>query len=264
MGKNIGRRETLYLILYSVIGQVASSILILTSKMPPEIEFTAVESIGLSLAYTLAIFAITLLILYLLRRKLHALLMLMFIVSFALSTTAAFFLVADRHNLNPLSAVVAGLALTLLAVWENPLTPVSQSVAAGVISYVIVQLTGTTFPMTMIVLLSLYDIYTVYKGPLRKIIAETSSQKETVENIMTPIMVKTGKISVGMGDILAYTLAAAISYQSLRPLLATLNIAAMYVGIAITVSLVKRWGYVPGLPAPVWLWLSSHIVLSTI
>ncbi len=259
-----GYKETLYIILYSLLGQAVSGLLILTSKAPPEVEFTTAESVGLSAAYTFGTFLATLLILYLLRKRLHTILMIMFIASVSVSTISALLLVADQHSLNQAYALAAGLILTLLVLKQSPLTPVSQSIIAGTISYVIVQLTGTTFPTTLIILLSLYDIYTVYKGPLQRIIAETSSQETSVESTMTPLMVKTGRISVGMGDILAYTMAAAISYKTLKPLPATLNIVAIYAGISITVSLVRRKGYVPGLPVPVGLWLLTHIALSSL
>jgi len=264
MSRIAGYKETLYIILYSLLGQAASALLILTSRAPPEVEFTPVESVGLSAAYTLGTFLVTLLILYLLRKRLHTILMIMFMTSVSVSTISALLLVADQHSLNPAYALAAGLILTFLVLKQSPLTPISQSIIAGIISYVIVQLTGTTFPTTLIILLSLYDVYTVYKGPLQRIIAETRSQETSVESTMTPLMVKTGGISVGMGDILAYTMAAAISYQSLKPPLATLNIIAIYAGISITVSLVRRKGYVPGLPVPVGLWLISYMVLSNL
>ena len=70
MSRIAGYKETLYIILYSLLGQAASALLILTSRAPPEVEFTPVESVGLSAAYTLGTFLVTLLILYLLRETL--------------------------------------------------------------------------------------------------------------------------------------------------------------------------------------------------
>ena len=91
---------------------------------------------------------------------------------------------------------------------------------------------------------SVYDIYAVFRGPLKALIG-------TAPGIaLVGMSIKAGEFTIGLGDVVFYTLLPSLAlYQyGLAPSLYT--ILAIDIGMAITLFLLSRKRLLPGLPIP--------------
>jgi len=94
---------------------------------------------------------------------------------------------------------------------------------------------------------SLFDIYDVFKGPLKHL-AHTSQNRA-----VSPLLVKVGAIEMGLGDLLFYSLSAGLAYSVGGIVVAILAIITIKVGMWITLKLLEKKPMLPGLPVPVLL-----------
>lgn len=106
---------------------------------------------------------------------------------------------------------------------------------------------------------SLFDIYDVFKGPLKHL-AQTSQNRA-----VSPLLVKVGTIEVGLGDLLFYSLAVGLAYSLGGIVVAILSIITIKAGMWITLKLLEKKPMLPGLPVPVLLsvfvtFLSSFLI----
>ena len=98
---------------------------------------------------------------------------------------------------------------------------------------------------------SVYDIYAVFRGPLKALIG-------TAPNIaLVGMSIKAGEFTIGLGDVVFYTLLPSLAlfqfYQTFGLLPAALTIAAIDVGMVITLFLLSKKRLLPGLPIPMLL-----------
>jgi hypothetical protein len=94
---------------------------------------------------------------------------------------------------------------------------------------------------------SLFDIYDVFKGPLKHL-AQTSQDRA-----VSPLLVKVGAIEVGLGDLLFYSLSVGLAYSVGGVLVALLSIITVKAGMWITLKILEKKPMLPGLPVPVLL-----------
>lgn len=98
---------------------------------------------------------------------------------------------------------------------------------------------------------AIYDIYAVFKGPLKSLIG-------TAPGIaLVGMSIKAGEFTLGLGDIVFYTLLPSLALfqfgASLGVMPAILTILAIDVGMVITLFLLSRKRLLPGLPIPMLL-----------
>lgn len=98
---------------------------------------------------------------------------------------------------------------------------------------------------------SVYDIYAVFRGPLRALIG-------TAPGIaLVGMSIKAGEFTIGLGDVVFYTMLPSLAFFQLYPkfgvLPAVLTIGAIIVGMVITLFLLTRKRLLPGLPIPMML-----------
>ncbi len=98
---------------------------------------------------------------------------------------------------------------------------------------------------------SAYDIYAVFRGPLKALIG-------TAPNIaLVGMSIKAGEFTLGLGDVVFYTLLPSLAFYSFfnsSGILPTLNtILAIDVGMVITLYLLSKRRLLPGLPIPMLL-----------
>jgi len=98
---------------------------------------------------------------------------------------------------------------------------------------------------------SIYDIYAVFKGPLKALIG-------TAPNIaLVGMSIRAGEFTLGLGDIVFYTLLPSLALYQFEPRLGVLpalaTILAIDVGMVITLFLLSRRRLLPGLPIPMLL-----------
>jgi hypothetical protein len=96
---------------------------------------------------------------------------------------------------------------------------------------------------------SLYDIYAVFRGPLKALIG-------TAPNIaLVGMSIKAGEFTLGLGDVVFYTMLPSLALFYRTPLAAGLTIAAIDAGVVITLFLLSKKRLLPGLPIPMLMGL---------
>ncbi len=98
---------------------------------------------------------------------------------------------------------------------------------------------------------SIYDIYAVFRGPLKALIG-------TGSNIaLVGMSIKAGEFTLGLGDIVFYTLLPSLALFQFEPKFGLLpvvfTVLAIEVGMVITLFLLSKRRLLPGLPIPMLL-----------
>lgn len=94
---------------------------------------------------------------------------------------------------------------------------------------------------------SIYDIYAVFRGPLKALIG-------TAPGIaLVGMSVKAGEFTVGLGDIVFYTLLPSLAFFQWGVTEALATMVAIDIGMVITLYLLSRRRLLPGLPIPMLL-----------
>lgn len=115
-----------------------------------------------------------------------------------------------------------------------------------------------SFPLTALLLpvaFSIYDIYAVFRGPLRQLVGISPNIA------LNGMSVRLGEFTLGLGDIVFYTMLPSlamfyVSYSStlLQGFYASLaTILAIDAGVVVTLYLLSKRKMLPGLPIPMLL-----------
>ncbi|MGC8949347.1 MAG: hypothetical protein ACP5OK_08435 [Thermoprotei archaeon] len=147
----------------------------------------------------------------------------------------------------------------------------------------------TDVQITLILLiLSLYDIFTVTKGPLKKIvikineieektmkgiISDTSHINSQSKNVMTEkklnfrrgMFLTLGHVEFGIGDMLFYSAIISNAF-TIAFLVYTITLIGVIIGVGFTLYLLTRRELVPGLPIPsllglIALWITKLFLI---
>ena len=127
---------------------------------------------------------------------------------------------------------------------------------------------GAVFSMasffTLLILISLFDIYSVFKGPINQLLKKKnmSLYQDTSSSIKPTI-------AIGIGDFVFYSSLVTFVTKELGPNLGFATIIGILVGIKMTENLLMKYGKFPGLPLPIFLslllvligWLVTNYVL---
>ncbi len=96
---------------------------------------------------------------------------------------------------------------------------------------------------------SLYDIYAVFKGPLKALIGTAPSIA------LVGMSIKAGGFTLGLGDIVFYTMLPSLALFYKTPLASGLTMLAIDAGVVMTLFLLSKKRLLPGLPIPMLLGL---------
>jgi hypothetical protein len=212
-------------------------------------------------------FAATLLFLWLLRRKMVSSFRVLIFTSLAISGFFLTFITSDDFFSQYLAStaelaadIAASLAIVALIgytifVKNRPWlsTIVIAFVGAEVGSFF------ATLPLATALLLpvafSVYDIYAVFRGPLKMLMG-------TGEKVaLVGMSIRAGEFTLGLGDVVFYTmlpslpLAQLVAHSSMTVAAtwAFATLAVMDVGVVATLFLLSRRRLLPGLPIPMML-----------
>jgi presenilin-like A22 family membrane protease len=209
-------------------------------------------------------FAMTVLLVWLLKRRLVLSFKVLVFGSLAFSAFVLTMVTADVFAADflppalelPVAFGVPGLVVAAIAYvifvenvpWLS--TVVLAFVGAEVGSFFAVTLSPWT-ALALPIAFSLYDVYAVFKGPLKALIG-------TAPGIaLAGMSIKAGEFTVGLGDVVFYTLLPSLAlfqfYPTFGLLPAALTIVAINVGVVITLFLLSRRRLLPGLPIPMLL-----------
>jgi len=97
---------------------------------------------------------------------------------------------------------------------------------------------------------SIYDIYAVFKGPLKSLIG-------TAPNVaLVGMSIKAGEFTLGLGDVVFYTMLPSLAFFQWGIGVALYTVVAIDVGMVITLYLLSKRRLLPGLPIPMLLGIS--------
>ena len=206
-------------------------------------------------------FALTLGLVWLLRRKMVLSFKVIIFGSVAFSAFVLTLVTADVFAVNyfpssfelPISFGSAALAVALIAytifiknrVWLA--TIILAFVGAEVGSF----FAETLSPLTALALpiaFSFYDIYAVFKGPLKALVG-------TAPNLaLVGMSIKAGEFTLGLGDIVFYTMLPSLALfqfnHAFGPYPALYTMVAIIAGMSLTLYLLTKRRLLPGLPIP--------------
>lgn len=160
----------------------------------------------------------------------------------------------DPYTSLYISIAFASVPLVVLALVSLRRIPSwSALFLTGLLSAEVGSYFASTIPILTALLLpiafSLYDVYTVFKGPLRTLV--TTLPDETLNAISSKI----GDFSIGTGDTVFYAMIPALASFQFGYGSAFVAILAVDVGVAITLYLLGKVKLLPGLPIPMFLGL---------
>jgi len=118
--------------------------------------------------------------------------------------------------------------------------------------------------LTLIILISLFDIYSVFKGPISKIFQKSNlsiSQQSSNFTIQS--------IAIGIGDFVFYSAFITFVTKELGLAIGIGAILGIIAGIRVTENLLLKYGKFPGLPIPILFalilsglaWIVDHYLL---
>ncbi len=111
---------------------------------------------------------------------------------------------------------------------------------------------------TIAFVMSFYDLYAVFKGPLKYILENvfrpTQHQGDIRENVLRGASVQLGKITLGMGDVLMYSMLSPTFYFFPYPSFSKwlFSIIGLLLGFFLTLKLLEKKKFMPALPMPVF------------
>ncbi|HUI86416.1 MAG TPA: hypothetical protein VLY21_04595 [Nitrososphaerales archaeon] len=221
-------------------------------------------SIGNALTLVVLVFATTLGLVWLIRKKLVRSFKAVVFLAVAFSAFALTWFTIDGIFSNyswygasyvlPLElaiaavpAVVIGYTIFFHNYW------ILSTTILGLISAEVGSFFASTLPLDMALFLPLlfgiYDIYAVFRGPLKQLVSAAPA------GALAGMSVKTGEFTLGLGDIVFYSMLPSIALFYLRPLNTVLTLVAVDFGVVFTLYLLTRRRLLPGLPIPMALGL---------
>ncbi|GEM_PF-903311 len=239
------------ILIWPFLAQAYGAILVLVTKPSPILQLTTKESAGLSLIYVASVLAGAYLILYLLRKNLIKFLQAIFLASLFASSMLSLNQVLYWLKYNSLISFL--VSIILVSLWKRPgvVGNFVKVFLSASISHIIVSTFPEAFIGFLLIFLAAYDAYSVFKGPLRKILDTLELKIE----VLSPFFVTQQEIGLGIGDLLIYSLATSFSIRTVGFPLALLPLTSLNSGILITLNmLLRRRSPFPGVTIPVALW----------
>jgi hypothetical protein len=185
------------------------------------------------------------------------------------STVASYFL--DPNSGLALSLILAAAVTVAFAfVTRVPKFYVAGPIITGLLSAEVGSIFASTIPLLTALLLaaifSIYDIYAVFRGPLRQLVTIAPTEA------LTAVTSRVGEFTLGTGDTIFYSMLPAIALlQSASAAAGTFafnvpfalsTMLAIDVGVVITLYLLSRSKMLPGLPIPMALGLATLLALT--
>ena len=211
-----------------------------------------------------AAFVLTLGLLWLLRRKRVKSFKVIVFASVAFSGFILTLVTADDFAVQYLPPALeipfsfGGAALVVLLLWYiifMKSSPWLSTLVLGFVGAEVGSFLAETLPqwtaLALPIAFSIYDIYAVFRGPLRALIG-------TAPNVaLVGMSIKAGEFTLGLGDVVFYTLLPSLAYFLWGTSESLYTIAAIDVGMVITLYLLSKRRLLPGLPIPMLLGISA-------
>jgi hypothetical protein len=209
-------------------------------------------------------FLLTLGLVWLLRRKMVVSFKLVIFGSTAFAAFVLTLVTADVFAINylppnlelPVAFTTASLVVVLIGytIFVKANLWLSSAILAFVGAEVGSFFAETLPPATALLLpiaFSLYDIYAVFRGPLKALVGVNPNIA------LAGMSIKAGEFTLGLGDIVFYTMLPSLALFKFGPQFgvfpALFTILAIDAGMVVTLFLLSRRRLLPGLPIPMFL-----------
>ena len=229
---------------------------------------TAFGSVSNALILVVAVFATTLLAVWLIRNRRAKVFTSIVYIGTSLALFLLTFLTAldiTAYSLSEYASLYVSLAaafgaVTLFAVSARKRSLlVLAPVVTGLLSAEVGSYFAAVIPLYTALLLplvfSVYDIYAVFVGPLRTLVTVAPTE------VLTAVTSRLGEFSIGTGDTIFYSMLPALAYYQFNLGYAIYTLVAVDVGVVITLYLLSRSRLLPGLPIPMALGLGTLLLL---
>ncbi len=245
-------------LMWPLISQVISAAIVLSIRPMPQIELSVEESAGLSLFYVLMVLITAFLMLLLVRKRMFSVIRVLIAAFFVYSSFISIDTLLYSSRVHWSIELLAAVFITWLSLRSDVWGNVAKSFLAASLAYLFIYFFNDLFIYFLLAGLALYDAYSVFKGPLSELLMVSEEKRDPLE----PLMVFHGDVSMGLGDVFCYSMAAASSFRSLGIIFALLPFIALNIGIIVTIWLLyKAKRSLPGLTIPIILWLAVQIPL---
>ena len=252
------------LVITSLNGPVYSVIVASTGPSYAPAGSSATVSALNAILLVAAAFVLTLALVWLLRRKRVTSFKVIVFGSVAFSGFILTLVTADDFAIQYLPAALenpfsfGGATLIVLLLWYIIFVRNSPWLSTLVLAFVGAEvgsfLAETLPPWTALALpiaFSIYDIYAVFRGPLKALIG-------TAPNVaLVGMSIKAGEFTLGLGDVVFYTLLPSLAFFQWGVAQSLYTIVAIDIGMVITLFLLSKRRLLPGLPIPMLLGISA-------
>ncbi|MEM2290774.1 MAG: hypothetical protein QW711_03980 [Candidatus Korarchaeum sp.] len=244
------------LVIWPSLSQAFAILLVLSTRPSPVVELGVSESLGLSLFYVTFVFLMAILMVYLIQRGrelfLKVFTSLILVYSAFLSLDTLLSCLEVHWSLE--------LALSILIAWlsfrEDALGNAAKSILAASMAHLFITFFNDIFIYFLLALLSVYDTYSVFRGPLSKLFSVSRDP-------LRALTVFQGDVGMGLGDVFCYSMASATSFRSLSYPAYFIPILTLNLGVVMTLSILRRKRRaLPGLTVPIPMWLIPQLILS--
>lgn len=196
-----------------------------------------------------------------------------FAATFIVCLTYLYALNTPPYVPEPISLLVAVVTLYLVAAHPlSPATAVAQMCIGSLLGPLIASMVPSSSLLAMLVAAALYDVFSVYKGPLRALLDQFTEhsdklvEKKTRASPLIPFVINLGDAAIGMGDVVFYSSLSslALTTPSLDPARFTLVLASMFIGLRLTFKLLEKQRYAPALPLPIAISVAAYILYNLV
>ena len=224
---------------------------------------SAAGSTANALVLVVGAFALTLVLVRLLRRKMVLSFKVIVFASLALSAFILTLFTADDFAFQYIPALEVSIAIGVPAILVAAIAYTVFVKNRVWLSTAVIGFTGaevgsffaqTLPPYTAIILpvvFSIYDIYAVFKGPLKQLVGTGAGIA------LVGMSIRAGEFTLGLGDIVFYTMLPSLAYFQFGTLAAVEVILAIDAGVMLTLYLLSRRRLLPGLPIPMLFGLTA-------
>ncbi len=206
---------------------------------------------------------------------------------FSLSLFVSFFVIAELYfaayceHVALLCGYQADLASLILAAATSVL--VVKPLAPRLLSALLLlygAMAGSLFyellpPWSVVAIaagMAVYDVYAVSRGPLRYILdrvlepGETGGEGAPGPGPLRGASVQMGRVTLGMGDVLMYSMLSPLYYfyPSPSPVRWLASAAGIVAGFYLTLRMLEKRKFMPALPLPVGVSLATYLVLAAL
>lgn len=227
---------------------------------------SSLGSLGNVIILVSAVFATTLLAVWLIRtRRVRVFTTIIFIgtslalflLTFLTALDATSDYVAPYPSLYLSIAISAGVVVVFAISSRRASLALLAPLITGLLSAEVGSYFASTIPFLTALILpavfSIYDIYAVFRGPLRQLVSMAP------EEALAGVTSRLGEFSIGTGDTIFYSLLPALALYQFGVAAALLTLGAVDIGVVVTLYLLARSKMLPGLPIPMALGLATLV-----